>query len=204
MQPKDLDPDYITQARYLYLTGITPAISQSARQTAREFFRLGRENGCLLIMDPNLRLKLWSLDEARRVLIPLMQQCDYVLPGHTELMQLMECDGLDEALDKAHGLGISKLVVKLGEGGALVSLDGGERQPIEPVRLQATVSAMGAGDCFAAGFTAGLIRELPLDECARWGNALGAFCLMGSGPYQTLPDLEEFEEFIRGKESVTR
>ena len=62
-------------------------------QAAEEFFRLGLRRGSTLIFDPNLRLKLWDIGEARRVLIPLMQQSNYVLPGAEELKLLMDSWG---------------------------------------------------------------------------------------------------------------
>ncbi len=199
----DIDPEYIGSGRVLFLTGITPAMSRSAREAAEELFRLGRSHGCTLIFDPNLRLKLWEIDEARRVLIPLMQQSDYVLPGADELELLMDCSHLKEAIDKALDLGIANMAIKKGAEGALWVTDGVEEQ-IPAFALKNPVSGMGAGDCFAAGFVAGLLNGKPPTECVRWGNALGAFCLMGSGPYQTLPDFQELMDFLQGEEPVTR
>src|SRR5438552_3604184 len=41
----DLDADYIASARYLHLTGITPALSPSAREAVFAAARLARERG---------------------------------------------------------------------------------------------------------------------------------------------------------------
>lgn len=70
--------------------------------------------------------------------------------------------------------------------------------------LKNPISSMGAGDCFDAGFVAGLLKEQPLEQCARWGNALGAFCLMASGPYQALPDFQELQVFLTGETGISR
>ena len=200
----DIDPSYIGSGKILFLTGITPAISPSAHRAAEHFFDLGRQQGCTLVFDPNLRLKLWDMAAARRALIPLMQQSHYVLPGADELKLLMDCDHLDKAIDKASELGIVNLAIKQGAKGALWITESGGAAAVPAFRLKNPVSSMGAGDCFAAGFVAGLLsRKTPL-ECTRWGNAMGAFCLMGSGPYQTLPDFSGLINFLQGEPSVAR
>jgi 2-dehydro-3-deoxygluconokinase len=200
----DLNPDYIGFGKILFLSGITPAISPSARRAAEQFFRLGSKQRCTLIFDPNLRLKLWTIGEARRVLIPLMQQSNYVLPGAEELKLLMDCNHLDEAIAKARDLGIVNMAIKQGAQGALWVAESGESEKVPAFKLKYPVSSMGAGDCFAAGFVAGLLTQKSPVECTRWGNAMGAFCLMGSGPYQTLPDFSGLMDFLQGEESVTR
>ena len=200
----DLDPEYMASARYLYLTGITSAISTTAQEASQEYIRIALEHKRSLVFDPNLRLKIMDLAESRRVLIPMMQKSHYVLPGDQELMLLMESPDLDQAIERAHGMGIANLVIKKGSEGALLALHGQDPVHLPPVKTPKPVSSMGAGDCFAAGFLAGLLKERPLQECVRWGNALGAFCVLGSGPYQTLPDYPEFISFVKGEETVNR
>ena len=200
----DIDPDYIGSAKIVYMTGITPALSESALEATKEIFRLATENQLMIIFDPNLRLKLFGIDQARTVLIPLMQKSTYVLPGERELKQLMDCQELETAIEKAHQLGIANLIIKRGAEGAITAIAGKKADNIPAYALRNPVSSMGAGDCFAAGFVAGLLENQPLEECARWGNAMGAFCLMGWGPYQTLPSYDELQSFLTGKTLVSR
>jgi 2-dehydro-3-deoxygluconokinase len=200
----DIDPDYIGSATVVYMTGITPALSKSAQEATEEIFRLAIENQQTVVFDPNLRLKLFSIERARKVLIPLMQRSTYVLPGEKELKQLMDCEELEGALEKAHELGIENIIVKKGAEGAVVSIAGEQGTSIPGYVLRHPVSSMGAGDCFAAGFVAGLLKQQPLEGCARWGNAMGVFCLMGWGPYQTLPGYDELQSFLKGEALISR
>ena len=200
----DIDPDYIGSTKMVYMTGITPALSESAWEATEEIFRLATENQQTVIFDPNLRLKLISIDRARKVLIPLMQRSTYVLPGEKELKQLMDCEQLEEAIEKAHDLGIECLVIKQGVEGAVTAIAGKKGVSVPAYILKNPVSSMGAGDCFAAGFTAGLLKDQSLEECARWGNAMGAFCMMGWGPYQTLPSYDELQSFLQGEALISR
>ena len=202
--PADIDRDYIKQARIVYLTGITPVLSESARKATEKVFQIALENGQSIVFDPNLRLRLCDIVTARSVLIPLMQKSSYVLPGEEELKLLMDCPELPAAIEKAHSLSISNLAVKLGAEGAVLACVNKKPNHIPGFVVKNPVSSMGAGDCFGAGFVAGLLKGQPLEQCVRWGNALGAFCLMAWGPYQALPDFQEFQAFLSGETGVSR
>jgi 2-dehydro-3-deoxygluconokinase len=202
--PVDIDPGYIKRAKIVYLTGITPVLSESARQATDRMFQVAVENGQTIVFDPNLRLKLCDIATARSILIPMMQKSAYVLPGEAELKLLMDCQELSAAIDKAHALGIKNLVVKAGAEGAVLACGDEKLTSVAGFTLKNPISSMGAGDCFAAGFVAGLLQEQPLAQCARWGNALGAFCLMASGPYQALPGFPELQAFLAGETGISR
>lgn len=204
LSKKDIDPYYIKSAKIIYITGITPAISETAREATEEMLRLALENGQMIVFDPNLRLKLWSIGRAREVLVPLMQKSTYVLPGEQELTQLMDCEGLEIAIETAHGLGIDNIIVKTGSNGSVIALTGENLVDVPAFTLNNPISSIGAGDCFAAGFVAGLLKDQSLEECARWGNAMAAFCLMGWGPYQTLPNYDELQSFLAEKDIINR
>ena len=204
ISPDDIDPDYIKQVKIVYLTGITPILSESARQATEKIFQIAIENGKTIVFDPNLRLRLCDIATARSILIPLMQQSSYVLPGDNELKLLMDCQELPEAIDKVRSMGIKNLVVKTGAEGAVLACGDGEVTNVAGFAVRNPISSMGAGDCFGAGFVAGLLEEQPLEQCARLGNALGAFCLMASGPYQALPGPKELQTFLTGESSISR
>lgn len=202
--PDDIDQDYVSQAKIVYITGITPVLSESAHQATERMFRIAVENRQTIVFDPNLRLRICDIATARSILIPMMQKSSYVLPGEDELKLLMDCPELSTAIDKARSLGISNLVIKTGAEGAVLACGDEKAVNIAGFTLKNPVSSMGAGDCFDAGFVAGLLKEQPLEQCARWGNALGAFCLMASGPYQALPDFQELQVFLAGETGISR
>ena len=204
ISPADIDPEYIKQARIVYLTGITPVLSESAHEATKKMLQIALENGQTIVFDPNLRLRLCDITIARSILIPLMQKSSYVLPGEDELKLLMECRELPAAVEKAHSLGISNLIIKTGAKGAILARVDREPTNIAGFTVKNIISAMGAGDCFDSGFVAGLLNNEPLEQCVRWGNALGAFCLTASGPYQGLPDFQELQSFLKGETSVSR
>lgn len=202
--PEDIDREYVRQAKVVCPEGIMAVVSDSARRTIEEVFRIAEGNKQTIVFDPNVRLTLCDIETSRSILIPLMQRSSYVLPGEEELLLLMDCKDLLSAIQKAHSLGIKNLVVKRGPAGATVATEDGDPMDIPAFLLKAPVCNHGAGDAFVAGFIAGLLKGQSLELCARWGNALGAFSVMGNGPYHNLPGLEEFQVFLAGQSDVIR
>ncbi|WP_331435112.1 PfkB family carbohydrate kinase [Bacillus sp. SA1-12] len=71
MNPDDLDEAYISQAKFLHLTGITPALSPSCKDTVYRAIELARRHQITTVFDPNIRLKLWSKEEVRKTLVDI-------------------------------------------------------------------------------------------------------------------------------------
>src|SRR5690606_7960606 len=88
MRPDELDEAYIAGAKLLHITGITPALSESCLATVLEAVRIAKDNGVQVCFDPNLRLKLWSVEQAKKTLLPIAEQADFFLPGLDELKLL--------------------------------------------------------------------------------------------------------------------
>jgi len=58
LTPSHLQNEYISKAKYVHITGITPALSESCRETVFEMIKLAKQNGSIIVFDPNLRTKL--------------------------------------------------------------------------------------------------------------------------------------------------
>jgi len=61
------------------------------------------------------------------------------------------------------------------------------------------VDPTGAGDCFDAGFVAGLLEGLPLEEVGRLANACGALGATRKGPMEGAFVRKVVEEFMRAQ-----
>ncbi|TAK22859.1 MAG: sugar kinase [Chloroflexota bacterium] len=194
LSPADLDPDFIGQARILHLTGVTLALSESARSAVFAAASMARERGVTVTFDPNMRLRLWSREEAVRVMRDLLPLCDIALPGHDEATMLTGVDDPDRAADAIGSLGPSIVALKLGAEGALV-VSPNERVRVPGVHLERIIDPVGAGDGFAAGFLAGQIRGWDLARSAQLGNTVGAFAMTVVGDTEGLPTAHDIEEF---------
>ncbi|HHW66925.1 MAG: 2-dehydro-3-deoxygluconokinase [Epulopiscium sp.] len=201
--PEDLDEEYIKTAKILHLTGITPALSQSARETVFRAIQIAKDNGVLVSFDPNIRLKLWSVNEARPVLLKIAESADVIFPGIDEGKILLGMEKPEEIAKAFIDMGCKIIAIKLGKEGCYVAnKDQGEYVAGYPVdEVEDTV---GAGDGYAAGFLSGILRNLSLSECAQYANGVGAMATLVSGDMEGLPTYLQLLEFIGKTEHIDR
>ncbi len=182
LQPEDLRPELFVGARIVHLTGITPALGPGCPDTLAHAAALARAAGALVALDPNYRARLWPPEQARAALLPLVAQSDILLMGHEDSSAIFGTDRADEAIEQALALGPRTVVFKQAEHGATAAADG-QRVHVPAFPVAAVVDPVGAGDAFDAGFLAGLLRGLPLEEALRLGARLGAECVGQLGDY---------------------
>jgi 2-dehydro-3-deoxygluconokinase len=185
-------------AKYLFVTGITPALSDSNRKLTFELVERFRTAGTKVAFDPNMRFRLWSASAARIVFLELARKCDILIPSLAEaeiMTGLKEVEG-ESMLDALLSLGPPQVVLKAGDKGAWYA-DGAERGfcPCHPVP---EIDPVGAGDAFCAGLLSGLLDGQPFRDAVARGAALGAFCVSTFGDYQGLPDRAGLQAFTEG------
>jgi len=134
--PADIDAARaaIEGARWLHLTGITPALSPGAAAALVRAKELARGAGVSVSLDLNIRRRLWTEADAAITLRALLDGVDLVLGGLDEvalvgglagtLEQGGRCDPV-EAADRLLAAGARRVVVKLGADGALLRDGGG-------------------------------------------------------------------------------
>lgn len=199
---KDIDWEYLKQAKIIHVSGITPAISMSCRTLVPELFAFARQNGILVNFDPNIRRKLWSEEEAKQVLSPLLAMSDIVLLGEDEGELLLGCKGYRQIASTLLDLGVKAVAVKRGEDGAYVAdMRGSHEIPKYPVKV---VDTIGAGDAFNAGFLSGLLENQSIEQCGKMGALMGAFAVSTYGDVEGLPDRSAFDAAMANITEVQR
>jgi 2-dehydro-3-deoxygluconokinase len=190
LSPEDLDEEYIRQARALHLTGITPALSSSCKATVFAAAEIARAAGVPVVLDPNLRLKLWSKEEARATLRDLARLADVLLPGADEA-ELLTGEADPEAAARALlELGPELVVVKVGARGCM-AVTTAEVIVSPALPLARVVDPVGAGDAFAAGFHVGRLREFDLPRTLWLANRCGALAMSVPGDTEGFPRWDE-------------
>jgi 2-dehydro-3-deoxygluconokinase len=198
MTLKALDPEYLKEAEFLHLTGITPALSEDCRA-----FTLwaAREDGTRVSFDVNYRSKLWGSGEARAFVEEILPSVDLLFVGDDEARALWGRD--DEGLVRELAArGPREVVLKLGREGSLALVDG--RIIMRPAYPVEAVDPVGAGDAFDAGYLAGHLWELAPEERLRVANAMGALSVATLGDYEGLPDKDELWAFLEGRKALGR
>lgn len=194
LTPDDVAEDYITGARCVHLTGITPALSPSCRATVERVMAIAKDAGIPVAFDPNVRLKLWPAKEARAALLELLPGVDWLLIGHEEAELLTGESDPEKGAKVLIDRGPSTVVVKIGSEGALgLSRDETIHSPAFPVDV---VETIGAGDAFDAGFVSGRLRGWDLGECLRLGNLLGALATTVPGDVEGAPTWAEIQPYL--------
>lgn len=183
-----LPRELVAQAHILHVSGISMAISDSARQTVLAAMRAARESQTLVSFDSNLRLKLWPLERARVGISEAVGLCDIFLPSREDMQTLLGLVDADAIVDWGHQRGAKAVILKLGAGGCLVS-DGEQRTLIagRPAKL---VDATGAGDCFCGNFLARVAAGESIFEAARFANVAASLAVQGFGAVAPLPTQE--------------
>lgn len=190
--PDDIPERVIAEAAILHITGITPALGDGPSQAVTRAVDLAVDAGVQVSLDINYRSLLWSEEEARHTLLPLVRRSDLVFAGPHEARLVVP--GADDPEKLAKGicdLGPAGAVVKLGGEGAYALIDGQEhRQPAVPVTVHDSV---GAGDAFAAGYLAELLAGEPPEQRLRTAALLGAFAVSTTGDWEGLPRRHELD-----------
>ncbi|MFD0676143.1 MULTISPECIES: sugar kinase [unclassified Paenibacillus] len=202
LKPEHLDEEYIKQAKYLHVTGITPALSGSCREAAIEAIRIARKHGVKVCFDPNLRLKLWSMDEAREVLLEMAKEADYFLPGLDELKLLYQTESFDEIVGHLNELQAVS-IVKGGDDETYV-VEQGKVNSVPYFKAEQVVDTVGAGDGFCAGFIVGLLKNYSHTEAVRLGNLIGSMVVQTEGDWEGIPTWEQVEAVLNNVKHVER
>ncbi|OII12550.1 hypothetical protein BIU96_15935 [Curtobacterium sp. MCBA15_008] len=166
LRAEDLPVSVVERATLLHVTGITLALSDSARDAVDAAIERADRAGVPVSFDVNHRPKLIDADTARERYRSTATHSSVVFAGDDEarlVLGLTDDEGDDETL--AHelaALGRGRAVVKLGSRGAVASIDGRFlRRPATPVRV---VDPVGAGDAFVAGWLAATLTGASPDE----------------------------------------
>jgi 2-dehydro-3-deoxygluconokinase len=197
----DLDAALIAGARLLHLTGITPALSGSARDAVRYAIEVARSAGVTISLDLNYRRALWTAEAAGAELTELVALADLVFADEAEARLVVS--GPDPAaLGRAlAALGPRQVLIKRGPLGAVGIIDGSLLEmPAYPVT---SVDPIGAGDAFAAGYLSALLDGL--DPAGRLDRAAlaGAFAVTVPGDWEGSPNRAELD-LLRAADTVLR
>ena len=178
----DLPVATLESAKVVHVTGITPALSDTARAAVFHAVEIARAAGVTVSVDVNYRAKLWSRFDAAPILRDLVSRADVVFAGPEEAALFL---GDEEPLGGLAALGPAEVVVKDGARGCTALIEG-TRHTL-PAPVVTVVDPVGAGDAFVAGYLADRLAGAAPAQRLRTALAAGAFAVTVPGDCENLP-----------------
>lgn len=180
----DFDFIKILDAKLFHICGITPALSTGCRNMAKLSMMAAKKNKALVSFDVNYRSKLWSEEEARSCLTPLMGFVDILITTEEDTEKVFKIKGKDyynvaEKLFKLFGFKVVVITLRedisvLNNTWSSIAYDGKDFYDDKKYKLE-LVDRFGGGDSFTAGFIYSyLVDNNNIGKAIRYGNAFSA------------------------------
>src|SRR5699024_9327079 len=132
MRPEDFNEHYFKHTKVLHLTEIFPAIVEDLLQVMEQAIHLPKKHDVKISFDPNIRLKMWSKEEARKILLEILPEVDILLAGDEEMDIIIGEKDPIAIIEKSKEMGISYIAIKQGSLGS-VGYFNGEAVVADPV-----------------------------------------------------------------------
>lgn len=191
--------DIFESADTLYLTGITPALSDTTYKTTIDLINEAKIRGLTIIFDPNYRKKLWSKNSFKNFYREIEMNIDVLLAGKKEAEILFEDISIENLKSQFNSSNLKLLVIKNGNQGA--TFINQYKYKVEKAYRVTEIDSVGAGDAFASGLIYGLKKYgyENISNYCKYALAMGAIATTSYGDFHGLPKLNELENFITNK-----
>lgn len=210
--------------KWFHWTGITPALGKTLQETLKTACESAKKNGAVISSDLNYRAKLWSIEEAQSVMIPLMEYVDVCIANEEDAEKslgfkagktIVESGKLDEegyfelAKKLKDKFNFKAVAITLREsysasrnGWSALMYD--EKDCSEPYRSKKydiqIIDRVGGGDSFAGGLIYGLLNMKNTKDALEF--AVAASCLKQTIPGDfNLVSIQEVEKLAKGSGS---
>ncbi|PZX07188.1 2-dehydro-3-deoxygluconokinase [Psychrobacillus insolitus] len=202
MEPSDITLEMLEGVDLVHLTGVFLAIDPKNLAITKQVLKLAKEKNIPVSFDPNIRLKLWSIEEAITAYMEIFPYVDILLTGLDEIDMIMGESSVNSLEACAERFDISQLVIKDGGNGARVYTNdtwySKEAFAVNPI------DTVGAGDGFDAGYIYAYLHGYEPLERLEFANGVGALVTTVSGDNEGLPELQEVLAFIRNEKVIER
>ncbi|MFD3444378.1 sugar kinase [Microbacteriaceae bacterium 4G12] len=201
LRPADIDPQLVETASIVHVTGITPALSDTAASAIDHIIDLAVDYNVLVSFDINHRPSLWTDRSPSTVYRTIIDRADIVFAGVDEARLLTEGDSPSALAQNLAALGPTQVLIKLGADGCAARIHGEEL--LVPALNITPVDTVGAGDAFAAGYLADLMQGVAPRPRLVTATQAGAFACLGAGDWESFPHREELA-LLDGGDPVIR
>lgn len=178
-----------------FFSGISLAVIEpSARAAFWLLIDQLKAAGVQIVFDPNYRPRMWSgAKEAQEQFELALQKSDLSLPGVDDFQQLFGMTTVEEVNQYCQQFGLTELIIKNGEQGILVVVDGEMSQfAITPV--ENVVDTTSAGDSFNGVYLGARIEGYSVNDSISLASKAAGFVIQHRG---AIAPADEFNRFIK-------
>jgi len=157
--PETFDWDALLDARVLFVTGITAALTENTGRTVAYAVEEAARRGVKVALDVNYRSLLWTAEKARSVLEPLLERVSILFCSRLDGVKVFGLQGDGPAVNAAlcERYRLDHVVSTDGVAGCYYSgVEGQRSYAIEPVRV---TDRPGAGDALVGGALHGYLGD---------------------------------------------
>ena len=192
--PSDIDEAYLMSSKGVLLSG-----TAFSRNPSREacFKVLEMAKGKIkVVFDLDYRVSAWNkVEEAASMYQEACLKSDIII-GNTEELILLGKGDIEKNIKNLIDNGVEIVIHKKANGGSDLYSNEGEVLKAKAFKVKAQ-KPFGAGDAFAGAFLYSMMKENTLEKCLLWGNAAGAFNVLGNTCSESMPTEKELMKFIR-------
>lgn len=222
-KPKDYDWEAICSGKdWFHFSGTAPALGENVQRVLEDGLRAAKKHGLTVSCDLNYRAKLWSPQEANRVMTPLMQDVDVLIGNEEDSEKVfgIKAEGGDAAKGRLVGesykqvaeqlarrFGFKHVATTLREsisasanGWAGLLYDGVTHYLSRRYEVNPIVDRVGGGDSFTGALIYGILSGFDPQRCVDF--AVAASCLKHSivGDFNMV-SVKEVEALLSGDAS---
>ncbi|MGX9522683.1 sugar kinase [Vibrio mediterranei] len=176
----------LTKMDMVFVSGISLAIlPDEDRSKLLSLLADLRHQGVEVSFDSNYRPALWPNDGLRTVkehYKAMYQTTDLALVTFDDEQLIWDDETPEDTLTRLHNLGVTKVVVKLGEKGCLVGdATRGNSYIVPTIPVETVVDTTSAGDSFNGGFLSCYLVGGSIEQSCQRGNALAGVVIQHRG-----------------------
>ena len=187
----------LSQGDMFFFSGISLAVIEP--EARAEFWALIDKlsaAGVQIVFDPNYRPRMWSgPKEAQEQFELALQKSDLSLPGVDDFEQLFGMKTVEEVYNYCKPFGINELIIKNGEQGILVVVDG-KTSPFAITPVENVVDTTSAGDSFNGVYLGARTEGFSVNDSITLASKAAGFVIQHRG---AIAPASEFDTFIKAQ-----
>lgn len=194
---EDISEEYISNSKVVYSTGITQALSLSAREVVKKSLELAHNMQLFAAYDPNFISSVSTLEEAREYFDEVISNVDILFMSAKHDLPILGIESIDASIKYLWDKGVSIVVIKSGlDKGYYIGYNGN----ITFIDFYTTdvSDTTCSGDVFNGAFLHGITHGCPPIESTRLASIAAGIQAKGIGAIKSIPYHDEVYSIFKG------